>query len=60
MVLAATYSMSDRDEEARSEAAELLRINPDFSLKRFAKVRPHKSQANTARFVDALRKAGLK
>ena len=60
MVLAATYSMSNRDEEARSEAAEILRINPDFSLKRFAKVRPHKSQANTARFVDALRKAGLK
>jgi len=60
IILAATYSMSDRDEDARSEATEVLRIDPNFSLERFARTRLHKNQANTARFVDALRKAGLK
>jgi tetratricopeptide (TPR) repeat protein len=30
--LAATYSMTGREKEARAEAAEVLRINPKFSL----------------------------
>jgi adenylate cyclase len=60
IVLAATYSFSGRQEEARAEAAEVLRIDPKYSLERLAKTRPHKNQANTARFIDALRKAGLK
>jgi TolB-like protein/Tfp pilus assembly protein PilF len=60
LVLAATYSFSGREEEARAEAAEILRIDPQFSLERLAKTRPHKNQANTERFIDSLRKAGLK
>jgi len=59
LVLAATYIMVGREAEAHVEAAELLRINPKFSLQRFAKVRPHIDPENTARLVDALRKAGL-
>ena len=47
------YSLSGRDEEARAEAAEVLRIDPDFSLDKFAK-----KAAPT--LVSALRKAGLK
>jgi tetratricopeptide (TPR) repeat protein len=60
LILASTYIVMGREEEARAEATEVLRINPDFSVERFAKVRPHIDPENTARFVDALRKAGLK
>jgi adenylate cyclase len=58
--LTATYSLSGRGEEARAEAAEILRIDPKFSLEHFATARPHKNPDNTERFIDALRKAGLK
>jgi adenylate cyclase len=58
--LTATYSISGRGEEARAEAAEILRIDPKFSLEHFATARPHKNPDNTERFIDALRKAGLK
>jgi adenylate cyclase len=60
LALAATYVLSGREEEARAVTAEILRIDPKFSLEHLAKTRPHKNQANTARFIDALRKAGLK
>ena len=59
-ILTATYSYSGREEEARAEAAEILRIDPKFSLESLAKARPHKNSDNTKRFIDALRKAGLK
>jgi TolB-like protein/Tfp pilus assembly protein PilF len=59
LVLAATYSLSGREEEARAETAEILRIDPNYSLDRLAKTRSHKNQANTNSFIDALRKAGL-
>jgi adenylate cyclase len=58
--LAATYSLSGRDEEARAEAEEVLRLNPKFSLESYAKTLPPKNQARTDRFIEALRKAGLK
>jgi len=51
--LTATYSMMGREKEARAEAAEVLRINPKFSLDDYAKRNPQN-------VVDALRKAGLK
>jgi adenylate cyclase len=57
--LAAAYSLSGREEEARAEAAEILRIDPKFSLKRFAKGQPYKNQSDTELFINALRKAGL-
>jgi len=60
LVLAATYSLSGREEEARAEAAEILRIDPKFSLEGLARTRPHKNQANTKSYIGALRKAGLK
>ena len=58
--LAATYILMGREKEARAEAAEVLRINPKFSLDSFAKRLPYKDQSVTDNFVDALRKAGLK
>jgi adenylate cyclase len=58
--LAATYSMMGREQEARAEAAEVIRLNPKFSLDNFARTLPFKDQSQTDRVIDALRKAGLK
>ena len=58
--LAATYSLLGREEEARAEAAEVLRINPNFSLKRYAKGHPYKNPHDMELILGALRKAGLK
>ena len=60
IVLTATYSLLDREEEARAAAAELLRLDPEFSVDRIAKTLPFKDKAYTERYVSALRKAGLK
>jgi TolB-like protein/class 3 adenylate cyclase/cytochrome c-type biogenesis protein CcmH/NrfG len=60
LTLVGTYSMLGREDEARATAAEVLRIDPEFSVEYFARTRPHIDPANTARFADALRKAGLK
>jgi tetratricopeptide (TPR) repeat protein len=57
---AANYSLLGHEEEARAEVAEVLRINPKFSLEYFAKSFPYKDQADWERLVDALHKAGLK
>ena len=58
--LAGTYIMMGREKEARAEAAEVLRINPKFSLDHFAKVLPYKDQSVTDNLINACRKAGLK
>jgi adenylate cyclase len=60
VLLATTYSKMGREKEARAEAAEVLRINPKFSLIYFAKALPFKDQKVTNNLIDALRKAGLK
>jgi adenylate cyclase len=57
--MAISYMRLGREEEARAAAADLLRINPKFSLERYAKTLPFtKSVAD--RIVEDLRKAGLK
>jgi adenylate cyclase len=58
--LAATYSMMDREQEARAEAAEVLRLNPSFSVDNYGRALPFKDQAQIDRNIEALRKAGLK
>jgi adenylate cyclase len=58
--LAACYIMMGREEEAHAEAAEVLRINPKYSLDSFAKSFPYKDQSQKDKLIDALRKAGLK
>jgi hypothetical protein len=52
--------MMGREKEARAEAAEVLRINPKFSLDYFAEAIPYKDRKVINKFIDALRKAGLK
>jgi len=58
--LTATYSIMGRMEEARTQASEVLRINPKFSLEREAKTYRFKNPKDKAATIEALRKAGLK
>ena len=51
---------AEAEEEAQAAAAEVLNIDPKFSLDYFAESRPHIDPANTARLIETLRKAGLK
>jgi tetratricopeptide (TPR) repeat protein len=57
--LTATYSMMGREREARAEAAEVLRINPKFSVDSWVKNLQYK-QSEKEKILNALRKAGLK
>ena len=58
--LAAVYSASGREEKARAAVAEILRIEPKFSLERATEESMYKNQADTERMIDSLRRAGLK
>jgi hypothetical protein len=58
--LAALYSELGREEEARTEVAEMLRISSQFSLKVYGQRMPFKNPADRERYIAALRKAGLK
>jgi adenylate cyclase len=58
--LAALYSELGREAEAQAAAAEVLRINPQFSLEVHKERSPHKDPAMLDRHIAALRKAGLK
>jgi adenylate cyclase len=57
--LAVIYSELGREKEARAEVAEVLRINPHFSLEALRQGAPFKDQAIFERMLAALRKAGL-
>jgi adenylate cyclase len=57
--LAISYIRLGREEEARTAAAEILRINPKWSLERYAKVTPF-TQSLAGQMIEDLRKAGLK
>ena len=58
--LAAIYSELGREKEARAEAVEVLKISPNFSLEVLRQRLPYKDPADLERFLDGLRKAGLK
>ena len=57
--MAVIYVLSEREEEAQAEAAEVLRIKPKFSVKKYEKRASFRKKADNERFIDALRKAGL-
>jgi adenylate cyclase len=48
-----------RLDEARSEAAVVLRERPDFTVERFAATQPFRDAGQTERYAAALRAAGL-
>jgi TolB-like protein/Flp pilus assembly protein TadD len=60
LMLAAVYSELGQAAEARAEAAEVLRLNPHFSLEVHRQRMPIKDPAVLKRHLAALRKAGLK
>jgi adenylate cyclase len=58
--LAVCYAELGQLEAARAEMAELLRLNPRYSLEWVRQNFPYKDPADLERFLDGLRKAGLK
>ncbi|WP_046867630.1 tetratricopeptide repeat protein [Microvirga massiliensis] len=58
-LIAATHAQLGHLEKARQAAAELLKINPDFSISRFAAQAPYINAEDLARYVTGLRLAGL-
>jgi adenylate cyclase len=60
VTLATVYSELGKNAEARAEAAEVLRLNPKFSLEVERQRTPIKDPTVLERHIAALRKAGLK
>ena len=58
-VLAATYALLGREEEARASAEKGLEFNPNFSVTYYLKTSSFKNQDHTRRYADAFRKAGM-
>jgi adenylate cyclase len=59
VIMAAVYGSCDREKEARKEAAEVLRINPKFTVESFMRNIPYKNPSDRDRTAQGLRKAGL-
>jgi len=59
MMMTVVYSLSGRDEEARVQAAEIVRIQPKFTLKNLEKKLTYKREEDREKLLGALRKAGL-
>jgi adenylate cyclase len=59
MLLSACYGHLGRIDEARAAWAEMLKVNPDFSLAQRARVLPYKEPRDFQRIADGLAKAGL-
>lgn len=59
--MAATYALMGREKEARASAAEVLRLNPNFSLKAYGKSNAlaWKDKKHWDIILDASRKTGL-
>jgi len=59
IMMTVVYSLSGYDEKARTEANEVLRIQPKFSLEKYKKKITYKREVDRELFFSALRKAGL-
>jgi adenylate cyclase len=57
--LACAYAQSGQLEEARAEAAEVLRINPGFTIERWRRFCLYTDPKDAEHRLDGLRKAGL-
>jgi adenylate cyclase len=60
VILAATYIKAGKEEEAHNQAANVLRIDPKFSLEDYEKILPDINRTYVKDFIASLRKAGLK
>ena len=59
LMLASSYAQSGQLEAARAEAAEVLRINPGFTIQGIKRLFVYKSTNDAEHILDGLRKAGL-
>ena len=59
LYLAICYVKLGREKDARGEAAEVLRINPQFSSISYAKYNPIKDETARKQLIDDMREAGL-
>jgi tetratricopeptide (TPR) repeat protein len=57
--LAATYAQLGNIEQAAGEAAEVLRIEPQYTIDTQLRRTPFKRPEDAEHFIDGLRKAGL-
>ena len=57
--LASTYAQMGELEQARAEAAEVLRIDPSWSIRKFEPLGPFRRPEDAMHFFDGMRKAGL-
>jgi len=57
--LALCHVKLDQEVDAHAEAAEVLRINPKFSVESYAKDIPLKDEASKNLLIEGMRKAGL-
>jgi tetratricopeptide (TPR) repeat protein len=60
MLLASCYGHLGRAEDARAVWAELLKVNPEFSLTQRARVLPYKNANDFQRILEGLLKVGLR
>lgn len=58
--LTIAYSLSDRLKEAQATAAEIMLVNPSFSVAKLEKSAPYKHKADLDLSINAMRRAGLK
>ena len=59
LLLGSIYAQLGQLEEARKETAEVLRINPGFTIERFKPLAVYKYPKDFEHRLDGLRKAGL-
>jgi adenylate cyclase len=57
--LAVCYMRLGREEEARDEVAEIIKIDPGYNLKSLSARLPFKDPADSQRYLDDLRRAGV-
>jgi TolB-like protein/Tfp pilus assembly protein PilF len=57
--LTAIYSWAGHMDEAKKQASEVLRIDPNYSIERLRKRSVYKNKEDNERYIEALRKAGL-
>ena len=58
-IQAASYAQLGRLEEARAQAAEVLKAQPDFTIRAWAKKQPDQEDSELDHYLQALRLAGL-
>jgi tetratricopeptide (TPR) repeat protein len=57
IILAAAYAQSDRSNDAKREAQEVLRLEPFLAIDNYGTV--FRNQADRAKIIQELREAGL-